>query len=49
MLKYTMHLHDRQNKVVLLMKRFIFVYLSNDVKFHNYTMKSCKFLGLKHT
>jgi len=35
--EYTMHLHGHHNKVVPLMKPFIFADLNNGVKFYNYT------------
>jgi hypothetical protein len=36
----TMRFHGHRNKMVPLMKPFIFVDLSNGVKFHNYTCYS---------
>ncbi len=33
----SMHLHGHQNKVVSLMKPFIFADLNNGVKFYSYT------------
>jgi hypothetical protein len=36
--KCIMHLHGHQNKVVPLMKSFIFADLNNGVKFYSYTI-----------